>query len=201
VAEPQTAGDGVDEEDDRPNRIFTTDGLNRELRHGEILSGLVEYNFDEEADRVEATTHEYVVVLSQDCDLLWDYERRQQDKPGTLNAVVLYQARLSTQIRSEHQIGHQIWKRLLQNREERYHALEQVPSERDLMCIGIGPLVVDFKMMFAVSPLAIYKQLARGSGARRRCRLEVPYREHLQCRAAFYFQRVALPEPHRFDGA
>jgi hypothetical protein len=43
----------------------------------------------------------------------------------------------------------------------------------------------------------VYQQIEAGLAVRR-SRLEVPYREHLQCRAAFYFQRVTLPTPHEF---
>jgi hypothetical protein len=39
------------------------------------------------------------------------------------------------------------------------------------------------------------------NGAQRRCRLLVPYREHLQSRLAFYLQRVAIPEPHRLPAS
>jgi hypothetical protein len=39
----------------------------------------------------------------------------------------------------------------------------------------------------------IYRQCTENDGAKRRCRLESPFREHLQIRAGYYFQRVALP--------
>ena len=194
---PPTAVVGMDQNGRAPHHIFTTEGLTGELRQGEIISGLVQHVYDEESRGVDAIQHEYVVVLSQDCDLLWDYQRRQDNVAEVLYGVIFCQAKTADRIRQEQGINSRTWRILIQNREERFHALERVPPENDLLGNGLGPLVVDLKMIFAVNPSVVYKQLRLGSGAVRRCRIDVPYREHLQTRAAFYFQRVALPQPHR----
>jgi hypothetical protein len=58
-------------------------------------------------------------------------------------------------------------------------------------------MMLDFKRCFSLPAKEIYRQTALPDGAKRRCRLEMPYREHLQSRAAFYLQRVTLLLPHR----
>jgi hypothetical protein len=59
-------------------------------------------------------------------------------------------------------------------------------------------MILDFKRCFTLPAHDIYRQInpSAGGSARRRSRLEMPYREHLQSRAAFYLQRVTLPLPH-----
>jgi hypothetical protein len=45
----------------------------REIRQAEIITDLAQYTYDPEEGAVE-TLHKFAIVLSQDCDLLWDYE-------------------------------------------------------------------------------------------------------------------------------
>jgi hypothetical protein len=93
--------------------------------------------------------------------------------------------------------GGDLWKPVGQNKSDRYHFLQAVPSELDLAGEGLPALVVDFKRFFTLPATEIERQIANGE-ARRRCRLLSPYREHLQSRIAFYLQRVGLPEPHDY---
>ena len=176
--------------------IYTRDSLAAELRQSEIISGLIQALWNPSTEEVEFREHPYAVVLTQDCDLLWDYEKRQKDGAGSLDSVLLYTADPAHEVRARTE-GRDIWKRIIQNNDERYHLLEFVGPEVDICGEGIGGLILDFKSFFTLPPEDIYRQI-ESQTARRRCRLEMPYREHLQCRAAYYFQRVTLPTPHQY---
>jgi len=180
--------------------IYTKDGLKGELRQGEVISGLLQYIYDQSKNDVDAREHPYAVVLTQDCDLLWDYELRQKGDSGKLSSVLLYEADIAEEVRKDHDIKSDLWRRIIKNNDERWHLLEKSSQQCDAVGHGIGSLIIDFKQFFTLTPDDIYRQVAAGT-ARRRCRLEVPYREHLQCRAAFYFQRVTLPFPHSYTAA
>jgi hypothetical protein len=85
------------------------------------------------------------------------------------------------------------WQPVIQNNNERFHFLADVPAALDHLGQGLPSLIMDFRRYFTLPGPEIYRQCGTTGGARRRCRLETPYREHLQHRAAFYLQRVALP--------
>jgi hypothetical protein len=176
--------------------IYTTAGLGAELRQSEILSNLFQYTVDPVAGSASYVIHDYAIILTQDCDLLWDYEARQTDKDPLLNGVLVFEAETVDQFRPKVPPGRDIWKRIIDNRDERYHFLESIPESQDLLGAGIAALAVDFKRFFTVAAVEIERQFGVAAGAKRRCRLEMPYREHLQARAAYYFQRVMLPLPH-----
>ena len=148
---------------------------------------------------VDLITHDYAIVLSQDCDLLWDFNRIEQKKISELTSVLFYE--LETVPATKARLpGSDILRRILDTRDERYQLLQSCPKENDLELVGIPDLIVDFKRFFCVPPREVYRQCREASGAARRCKLEMPYREHLQSRAAFYLQRVGLPEPHKVAG-
>ncbi len=93
-----------------------------------------------------------------------------------------------------------IWERIVQNKDERYHFLEAVPAAQDLGAEGISDLVADFKRFFFIPLDEMYRQCAPdgNGGAKRRCRLIPPYREHFQNRAGFSLLRVGLPLDHKY---
>lgn len=165
-----------------------------ELRQSEVISNVSQYSFDPVASEGIRTSRPYVVILSQDCDLLWDFEARTQDRPRELIGVLIYEAEPPGQVRARLP-GGDILRRIQRHGEERYHLLPSVPPEFDLLGLGLPELIIDFRRYFTVPADELYRQLSipGDDGARRRCRLEMPYREHLQSRAAFYFQRVGLP--------
>jgi len=184
-----------------PTGYFTMAELANELRQGEIISGLAQYFYDPKNSEVERIVHPFSVILSQDCDLLRDFESRKAEgaSMSPLANVILYMAEPAKDVKGAVG-GSDIWKRVVGNNNERYHLLSSVPPEQDLLGQGIENLVLDFRDFYSLPPEEIYKQFADGQ-AKRRSRLEMPYREHLQCRAAFYFQRVVLPVPHKFTPA
>lgn len=176
--------------------IFTTEGLTAELRQSEIISDLVQYEVNPDTSEAPNVTHDYCIIVMQDCDLYWDFAKRSSGEAATLNGVLVYEAETIDQFRPKIPKGTDIWKRIRQNTDERYHVLEAIPAEQDLLGKGIPELAIDFKRLFSMPPTEIERQCARRDQAKRRCRLLEPYREHLQTRAAFYLQRVMLPLSH-----
>jgi hypothetical protein len=147
---------------------------------------------------LEHYEHPWAIIMSQDCDLDWDYQSRQ---PGAttskkipsvlfceaIQAVVLRQGR-------EEKINSERWARIRQNNDERYHFLQGVTNQEDRLAQGLPELAVDFKRYFTIPTDEMYHRLRLG--AERRCRLQSPYLEHLCIRFRNYQSRVALPEEH-----
>jgi hypothetical protein len=164
----------------------------RELRQAEIISGLSQFEFDPDTRQAVEIQMPHGIVLAQDCDLLRDYEAELGKKTPILNGVLIYEIELASEARRALQQGIS-WQPVTQNINERFHHLPAVPRECDALNVGLPELLIDFRRYFTLSVKEIYRQCERKNGASRRCRLETPYREHLQNRAAFYFQRIALP--------
>lgn len=166
----------------------------RELRQSEIISNLVQYKYDAVAKEAIEVVQLYSILLSQDCDLLRDYDDRAENKLSSLNGVLLFEADFIANIRLRLP-GGDILRRIERHGEERYHLLSAVHADSDCLGEGIEKLIIDFRRFYTMDAGEVYRQFKPESqeGAKRRCRLASPYREHLQSRAAYYLQRVALP--------
>lgn len=178
-------------------RIYSTDGLELELRQGEVISGVDRYIVDPAAESYVAEINEFIVIVTQDCDLLQDYNQRKDGNVGSLCEVLVFPAAKAVDEWPRIK-GSDIKKRINNNKDERYHLLERVPPELDLEGHGLPALLIDFKRFFTIPPEELFRQISNRTAVRR-CRLEMPYREHFQSRAAFYFQRIMLPVQHNFD--
>lgn len=178
--------------------IYTRDELNAVLRQGEIISELTRYDYDLPTGKVAATEHLIGIVASQDCDLLQDFIAEEPSQCGiSLPHVLVYQA-VHPGLEADAKAlvgGGDIWKRVCQNKDERYAFLEAVPPEQDLKGVGLPRLVVDFKKYFTVPTVQLYFQI-NNADAERRCRLLGPYLEHFQRRACAFQARVVLPLGH-----
>jgi hypothetical protein len=175
---------------------YTTAGLDEELRQAEIITRLFQFTYDPVAEEAIESLHSYAVILSQDCDLLWDFQAKVAGAHRDLNGVLIYEAEPVQEVRAKLS-GGDILRRIRRHSEERYHLLPPVPADLDILGEGIAELIIDFRRFYTLPADEIYRQcsIQAPEGAKRRCRLDLPYREHLQLRAAFYFQRVALPNP------
>lgn len=189
----------VEESPEAQLNIFAVSELHRELRQGEIITGITQFLYDSGTELIQPLSHAYVVVLNQDCDLLWDFENRNGGKDSPLHSVLFYIAERTSDKRTKVAQGSEIWKRVTRNTDERYHVLSPVDPSRDLEKEGCPSLAIDFKAFFTIPPDEVYRQIGAGT-AKRRARLNGPYREHLQSRAAYYSQRVSLPTQHRVTG-
>lgn len=180
----------------------------RELRQGEIITGLQRVVLDVGAladNRivVDLETHTYAILVSQDCDLEQDHNARQGGETAKAdkllpNLLFLHAVEI-TDLRGAVPQGRDIWKRIIQNKDERYHVLQRVAEDSDLAGQGIPELGIDFRRHFAIPPEEALFRIVQGT-ARRRARLGSPYAEHLSSRFAHYLGRVALPLDHQITG-
>lgn len=177
------------------------------LRQGEILSGLVQRVrtirslLPGQEPEIAEIEHPFAMVLSQDCDLLADFEFREKHKwsaqepsQSVLPNVLFCEAVTISELLAKVPKGTDIWKRIRQNKDERYHVLESVPLSLDVLAEGIPALGIDFRRYFSVPTDEIYTQFKMGTA--RRSRLISPYLEHFTSRFAAYLSRVALPRDH-----
>lgn len=186
--------------------IYSRSETSGALRQGEILTGLLQARLALETVGTQDPTvsyerHLYAIVLSQDCDLDLDWKARDPQTATDPNAVhrqlpsVLF-AQMNTADELRGRIRQSdIWKRLHQNKDERYQFLEVVPPTADALGEGLPELGIDFKRYFTVPTDEVYRRLE--GEAHRRCRLLSPYLQHLSTRFCFYQFRVALPREHK----
>jgi hypothetical protein len=163
----------------------------KELRQSEIITNLSQFTFEPQNHGAIEEKYSYSIILTQDCDLLRDFEAVRDQKSLVLNGVLIYP--LEPADDAKPRMRGISWQPVTQNINERFHFFAEVPPDRDFLAEGLPALIMDFRRYFTMPASEIYRQCELSDGARRRCRLDVPYREHLQARAAFYFQRVALP--------
>ena len=171
------------------------------LHQGEVLSGVKQYvRVPAKDDTVVGfleIVHPYCVVLSQECDLDWDFTARadtDQSSTKLLINVLCCAAVEEDDIRQSKGLKSDIWRRVKNNKDERFQYLEECPSDVDATGIGVPPLVLDFKGYFTIPTTEIYEQLQEH--AFQRCRLTTPHAEHLSLRFAYFQARVALPRDH-----
>jgi hypothetical protein len=185
------------------------------LRQGEILSGIVQVrlklspdgNLPSQNEPVEfqRVSHRFALIVSQDCELDWDFKARNHVQfegqevslekvvPNVLFGRVVLADALRGDIKKT-----EFWKRIQQNKDERYHFLEKVAAECDLQQTGVPELSIDFKQYFTIPTDEIYARIAIGE-VQRRCRLTDPYLQHLSTRFFYFQNRVALPREHESE--
>jgi hypothetical protein len=183
-----------------------------------MLSGVTEYRLvlpdGSDKPRADKIVHSFAVVVSQDCDLDWDFKLRHEQllvptgdkrkveketarqEAKRLPNVLLLEAREAGEIRQSGLDSAQ-WKFVRGNQHERYQFLDAVPPSQDACEEGLPELAIDFKRYLCIPTEQLYAQIA--TTAKRRTRLLQPYREHLQIRAFGYQVRVALPADHRSE--
>jgi len=180
------------------------------LRQGEMLTGVVQYK--PQIDNIttpesssipfQEIIHPYAIIVSQDCDLDWDYDARnnpQKDKNKShklLNSILLCEVDTARSIKTDEsrKINREEWNYIKTNRHERYHFFQAVTLELDLERGGLPELTLDFKRVFGIDAENLYYQVKNGI-AKRRSILASPYLEHFSIRYHFFHQRVALPSP------
>lgn len=147
---------------------------------------------------VDQEDHPLAVILSQDCDLDWDFQSRHSDSLTTsgqkLLANVLLADLISVEELRNRGVNSAIWSRIRDNKDERYQFLRASNADEDLQHAGVPEGVIDFKRFFSLRPEEIYFQLEHS--AHRRSRLLSPYVEHLSVRFFNFHARIALPAEH-----
>ena len=177
--------------------IYKRTELGAALEQGEIISGLYRYTVTtpfelDKPPQLRFAVLDFVVVLSQTCDLT---ARIPVDDRG----VLLCEARLLQDLPRPG--GSDILRKIKNNLDHRYQYLRQFEADVDSQSKGsTGALYLDFRRIFSVPCDELMFQVGDSGPAKRRCSLEVPYREHLAARYAGYLARVALPADHNQDG-
>lgn len=174
--------------------VFEASVPNGPLRQGEVISGLTEFIYDPVTEDVDAESHSFCIIASQDCDLLRDYEARRDGEESTIRSVLFLKVDSKEEARNT--INSPTWNKVRHNTTDRWHVLEHAEPAQDLAGKGLPPLVVDFRKFFSMPPGEVYRQLEAAEDALRRSVLLSPYREHLQMRMMTYMARVALDRDH-----
>ena len=185
--------------------IKTNDKPINRLQQGDILSDVTYIEYVEE-ENGEITVSEIVfplvMVLTQDCDLTWDYDSRNKEVHNNhdkylFSVIVVPVYNYEHFIKGEHlsdlgQKMHQISsnvtktdnKNLKNNENPRYHYLE---FDNDVPIVNS---VIDFKHYFTVNveKLRIHKE------GHFICSVSELFRERISQRFANYLSRIGLPD-------
>lgn len=185
--------------------IYQIPNSNSSLRQGEILTDLVQYNPDvgkltQDTQEISFTSisHPYAIVITQDCDLDWDYKARNNANihpSKLLNSIILCEVSLAKDVREIEEksiMNRGEWDLVKSQRHERFYFFEKIPTECELQQIGIPELTADFKKVFGMDAATLYRQIDLGV-VKRRAFLTSPYLEHFSRRYHSFQGRVALP--------
>lgn len=181
--------------------IYQASDKGSSLRQGEIVTGVVQYNpvIDEipkELQELPFTPiiHPYAIVITQDCDLDWDYKARgtNNNPAKLLNSIVLCEIGTAESIRSTDGMNRKEWELVIAHRHERFYFFEKIPPECEVEQEGLPELTADFKRVFGIDASTLYRQIELGM-VKRRAILASPYLEHFSRRYHSFHGRVALP--------
>ena len=159
------------------------------VRWAELIEG------DIEIDEIEIP---FFVVLTQSCDLEWDFEDRNKSenekRDKYIQSILVCPAYIADLVRSgDHLEGVGLimekqtsapWSIIKNNNNKRYHFLEKNEE------LGIPDLVIDFKQYYTIPTYILYKFYKNhfvGS-------LKPLFKENLSHRFAFYLSRIGLPD-------
>ncbi|OFV96271.1 MAG: hypothetical protein A3F68_09630 [Acidobacteria bacterium RIFCSPLOWO2_12_FULL_54_10] len=174
------------------------------FQQGEILTDVIQVHIRVEtlaagADDIELQekNHPYAVVITQACDLDWDFKVQNGEQDQNLRELKLVPNILLCEVIDENTLrpkirGSDIWKRIVGNQDERYHSFPPIKATADLLGQGLPALIVDFKRVFTIPSTELYRRLVLG--LRRRAVLTNPFLQHFSSRFGYYCLRVALPE-------
>ncbi len=191
--------------------IYQLPDKNTSLRQGEILTGVVQYNpvIDELSQQTqelsfEPVIHPYAIVITQDCDLDWDYRARHTQEvqlSKLLNSVVLCEIATAKEVRDiedKKVMNAGEWNFVKSHRHERFYFFEKIPLEYELEQEGLPELTADFKKVFGIDAATLYRQIELGI-VKRRTILASPYLEHFSRRYHSFHGRVALPSQYESE--
>lgn len=187
--------------------IYHLVSSDQRLFQGEFLERVIEWipkhdstENPQEVTGIEPRLHKSVIIMTQDCDLEQDWAKRSSNLAETTNlpGILMCPAAPADEARVLHSLSTDLWKSVRSNKNERFQYLADVPQEHDGAREGHPAVLVDFKSLFSIRTVEIYRQLRRRSAdsPRRRFRMATPWAEHMQCRFAAYLARIGLPRDH-----
>lgn len=171
------------------------------LRQGEIIENIFELTpklplgktTDMEQTRASRTDHPRAIIVSQDCDLEWDYKARQGQVSNDklLQHVLFCDLFLRDELILRSKLASDLFKRVKQNQDERYHHF----NEASIAGTGqtLPELYVDFKTTFSL-PVEFVYSLISNQYAVRRGFLPSPYLQDFTHRLYSFLARVPIPE-------
>ncbi len=149
-----------------------------QLRQGEVLSNVcqpVTEMVEVEGKIIARTTpliHRFAVILSQDCDLEWDFASRNsgdpESNPKNLPNVLFCELSEAAALRNQAGLKSNQWSKVKQNNDPRFQFLEGCPTELDADKSGFRDLAIDFKRYFTLPTTFVYSELQ--TTAKRRLR-------------------------------
>jgi len=184
------------------------------LCQGEIIFNLLEIvpvisnkedidNLPDERKPVSVVkrTHPIVLVVTQDCDIEWDWKVREahsgikkddKDECKILEHIQLCDIFEYKDIRFSRGFNSKLWERVKSNQDERYHRFKEAAVE------GSGDealpeLFADFKRVFTI-PTEYLCTLVSSGFVIRKAKIAEPYLRDLIQRLFSYLSRVAIPE-------
>ena len=176
------------------------------IRQGEILTNLIQVRINLESlstpeNKIDIIEHPYAIVVTQDCDLVQDFNKqgkRDFSSNKIIPSILFCYVITAAELQGWADPGSAIWKRIKQNKDERYQFLEKIPAEDDAVGEGLPELGIDFKRFFTIPTDEVYFRL-QSNETKRRCILKSPFLEHLSSRLYYYQGRIALPAEHRSE--
>lgn len=180
------------------------------LRQGEIIANLLELppapsdiktlQDEKISPEVIRRTHPLSLVITQDCDLDWDYKYR--TTPGTIKKdekdenKLLYHIQfcdlfIYDDIRFGRGLNRPLWERIQSNQDERYHHF--ISSQVGELETTLPDLYVDFKRVFSLPADYVY-WLISTNFSKREALLPDPYLRDLIQRLFSYLSRVSIPD-------
>jgi len=182
--------------------IYQASGQDSSLRQGEILTNVIQYNpvLSQDAEELtfERVIHPYAIIITQDCDLDFDYKARfvsETQVSKRLNSIILCEIATAKEVRDiedKNVMNRKEWDLVKSHRHERFYFFEKTLPEYELEQEGLPELTADFKKIFGIDAATLYRQIELGI-VKRRTVLASPYLEHFSRRYYSFHGRVALP--------
>jgi len=173
------------------------------LRQGEIIEDVVELiplletsSINEGKIPVQKDPHKYSIVVSQGCDLEWDYRVRQGDQSvpehKLLRHVLFCDLFAKDYVRDFSNLkSSELFGRVVGNQNIRFHHLAEASigdtSET------IPELIADFKSTFSLPCDYVYWLIDAGQSTRKGY-MPAPYLQDFMQRLHSFLSRVALPD-------
>ena len=198
----------------KPEKMFAASkaGIANSLRQGEILTDLVQIQVNLESIEtlqnptdylVNNVVHPYAIIVSQDCDLEQDFNFRFHKRgkerhrlPSVLFCEVIEAEELVQGERNQNIFQSKtVRKNFQDNNDYRFHFIQAIPEEFDVLGQGLPELGIEFKRYFSMPTGEVYRRI-KLSHTQRRCRLQSPYLEHFCDRFHYFNNRIALPEQY-----
>lgn len=182
------------------------------LKQGEILCDVWEHRALHSAGKIDegsevgfkSLLHPRLIILSQECDLLWDYQARekfsQQEKSDDINPeeskllqhILLADLYEKEEVKSRFKGLSDIWRRIPRNQDERYHCLPaaSISNQQENQ---LPELYLDFKKILSYPPDQLYEAITSSQVGR--VAVVPPFYLHdLIHRFYSFHSRVAVPE-------